>query len=100
MPFYVGDTILISVDGVVDHIAGSPITNATVSATLKDSGGTTIGSDTLTHIGDGSYRGAITATMTVGATYTLEVTVSATMTGGRTLNHKWKISDTAQERTT
>lgn len=55
---------------------GAAITNATLTALIQDPNKTTIATVSLSHEGDGDYRGSTTAQLSAGIEYKITVTAS------------------------
>lgn len=75
MPFYVGNSNDIVIERMRRASDGSAITDAVLTATVKDQNKTTIATVTLSHESSGTYRGSTTAQITHGIEY--ETTVEA-----------------------
>lgn len=99
---YLSNDNLLSIEGLKNSSSGSFMNTATVTATLKDSSGTSVSGQTfpitLSYIvaTDGNYQATLenTLSMVEGSIYT--ATISATSSGG--LYAEWDLQLTATKR--
>lgn len=75
MALYVGTDSVVQLAGLTDH-EGAAVTDATVTATLYR-GETEIWSDTLGHVGEGTYEAAVPDTLDMTAGEVVRWRVSA-----------------------
>ncbi len=100
---YLSNDNLLSIEGLMNSSSGSYMNDATVTATLKDSGGTNVSGQTfpvsLAYITatNGNYQATLenTLTMVEGNIYT--ATISATSSSGG-LSAQWDLQLTATKR--
>lgn len=75
---------IVTVSGLFDVVTSSFLNDATVAGAILNSAGSTVATFSLSYISgtNGNYRGTITAavsaTLTAGTTYTLQVTATST----------------------
>ncbi len=82
MSLWIGEDLNVALTGLVDAVSGSYLNTATVTFALKEDSGTAVagGTGTCAYVSasDGNYRGildsAITATLTAGQQYRVEIT--------------------------
>lgn len=99
---YLSNDNLLSIEGLKNSSSGSYMNDATVTTTLKDSGGTAVSGQTfpisLNYIAatNGNYQATLenTLNMVEGSIYT--ATITATSSGG--LYAEWDLQLTATKR--
>lgn len=79
--FPIGSDVAVTWEGLQDHASEAYINDATVTAVLTNSAGTTVQAFTMSYVAssDGNYRGTIlnTNSLTERDPYTLTVTATA-----------------------
>lgn len=82
---YIGNTTVIEVQDLTNSVTDAVITNATVTVTLTDSGGTQVAGQTwpltLTHIAAGTYRATIENDISLVISRSYTATIDATVAG-------------------
>lgn len=77
----IGGTFLIQMKRMRDESTGDLLTSGTITYALKDSGGTSLGTGSITYVSPGEFSGtilnAVTSTLVDNTTYYLEITVNS-----------------------
>jgi len=99
---YLSNDNLLSIEGLKNSSSGSFMNSATVTATLKDSGGTSVTGQTfpitLSYITatNGNYQATLEDTLNMVADNIYTATITATSSGG--LYAQWDLQLTATKR--
>lgn len=77
----IGGAMLAQLTRLRDESTGSLLTGGVITYALKNAGGTSLGTGSLSYVSAGLFQGtilpAVTVTLTAGETYYLEVTVNS-----------------------
>ena len=100
---YLNNDNLLSVSGLKNASSGSYMNNATITATIKDSGGVNVSGQTfpvtLTYLADsdGNYHATLENTLSMADGTIYKATISATSSSG--LYAEWEMEIKATKRT-